>query len=282
MEPNLFWIIDDESEDRTDIENLIKTVESEAEFLRSARLAQVARICGAKQHAEPTAIILDYMLGKSEQGYIHGIKALSLIVSHLSTTPIIMLTGESSVEHVLNPLNLLLKYRIFDGYFEKKEPRELDLLRKRITQILSMHSSEGILLDWTEYINSDPDQLTGVAGWMYKDLPKKAILDVPVIIQGPTGSGKELVARKLHDESFRCGDFITVDCGAIPELLFEIEFFGHMPEAHSEAKTEKKGFFELADGGTLFLDEVAELTPFMQAKLLRALEYGFLGSSRIP
>lgn len=99
--------------------------------------------------------------------------------------------------------------------------------------------------------------------------------DVPVVIQGQSGTGKELVAGAIHGESRRNGKpFIPVNCGALPEGTLESELFGHVQGAFTGAMRDKKGRFALADGGTIFLDEVAELTPKTQVKLLRVLQDG--------
>jgi two-component system response regulator PilR (NtrC family) len=95
----------------------------------------------------------------------------------------------------------------------------------------------------------------------------------PVAIFGESGSGKELVARAIHDSSARCAlPFIAVNCGAIPETLMEAEFFGYKKGAFTGADRDREGFFQAAAGGTLFLDEVAELPLTMQVKLLRAIQ----------
>ncbi len=105
-----------------------------------------------------------------------------------------------------------------------------------------------------------------------------------VLIVGETGTGKELVARAVHSESDRAGGpFIPVNCSAIPGNLFESAFFGHKKGAFTDAKTDQKGHFELADGGTLFLDEIGDMPLDMQVRLLRTLEERCIrpvGSSR--
>jgi DNA-binding NtrC family response regulator len=94
-----------------------------------------------------------------------------------------------------------------------------------------------------------------------------------ILIQGESGTGKDLIAKAIHYESSR-GEkpFVAINCSAIPETLMEAELFGHERGAFTDAKQMKKGLFEMADGGTLFLDEIGELSPLLQAKLLRVLE----------
>ncbi len=99
--------------------------------------------------------------------------------------------------------------------------------------------------------------------------------DLTTLIQGETGTGKELVAKGVHDQSKRSGNaYIFVNCAALPEQLAESELFGHVKGAFTGAVSERKGKFELAHGGTLFLDEVGELPLLIQAKILRAIQSG--------
>src|SRR5205814_7144676 len=108
---------------------------------------------------------------------------------------------------------------------------------------------------------------------LLKQVAVVAPTDSTVLITGETGSGKELIAQAIHDASpRRSGPLIKVNCGAIPENLFESEFFGHARGAFTGALRDKPGRFEMADGGTLFLDEIGELPPAMQSKLLRVLQ----------
>lgn len=110
---------------------------------------------------------------------------------------------------------------------------------------------------------------------VYELIMKAAVTDASVAIFGESGSGKELVAQAIHEHSPRHNKrFVAVNCGAVPESLFEREFFGHRKGAFSSAHTDSSGYLDMADQGTLFLDEVSELTVNMQAKLLRAIEGG--------
>lgn len=108
---------------------------------------------------------------------------------------------------------------------------------------------------------------------LYALLERVAKTDATVLIQGETGTGKELVARELHQHSARAnGPFVAVDCGAIAPTVIESELFGHVRGAFSGAVADRRGLFEEAHGGTLYLDEIGELPLASQAKLLRALE----------
>jgi PAS domain S-box-containing protein len=110
---------------------------------------------------------------------------------------------------------------------------------------------------------------------VYQQITDVSQYDFPVHLFGETGTGKELVANAIHNESRRGGaPFVPINCGALPDGLIESELFGHVKGAFSGAIRDKKGRFELADGGTVFLDEVAELTKPLQVKLLRFLQEG--------
>ena len=114
---------------------------------------------------------------------------------------------------------------------------------------------------------------------VYDRIIKAAACDDSAIIYGPSGTGKELVARAIHKNSRRStAPFVPINCGAIPESLIESEFFGHAKGAFSGANTDKQGVLDMADGGTLFLDELGEISMAMQVKLLRVMD----GNGYIP
>ncbi len=119
---------------------------------------------------------------------------------------------------------------------------------------------------------------------LFKMLPTIAQSGSTVIIEGKSGTGKELTARAIHSLSPRGkGPFVGINCGALPDSLLESELFGYVAGAFTDAKTDKKGRFALAEKGTLFLDEIAEISPAMQVKLLRVLQektYEPLGSTK--
>jgi PAS domain S-box-containing protein len=139
-----------------------------------------------------------------------------------------------------------------------------------VTDMLSLRIRAGKLNSFANIIGQDTkmlqvfQQIRDVAGYHY-----------PVHISGETGTGKELVAAAIHNESQRSGaPFIAINCGALPENLIESELFGHVKGAFSDAIRDKKGRFELAHRGTIFLDEVTELSKNVQVKLLRFLQEG--------
>ncbi|MBN1341306.1 MAG: sigma 54-interacting transcriptional regulator [Phycisphaerae bacterium] len=115
-------------------------------------------------------------------------------------------------------------------------------------------------------------------------IPDIAASTATVLIQGETGTGKEPLAHAIHNKSLRCNEtFIKVNCGALPDPLLESELFGHVAGAFTDARTDRKGRFELANKGTIFLDEIGDTSPAMQVKLLRVLQEGLfepVGSSQ--
>lgn len=141
-----------------------------------------------------------------------------------------------------------------------------------ITEIIDLKIIAGKLTGFSNIIGQTPAMID-----IFQQIRELAAYDVPVHIYGETGTGKELIARAIHNESDRKGKpFVPINCGALPEGLVESELFGHIKGSFSGAIRDKKGRFELAHGGTIFLDEIAELPKPVQVKLLRFLQDGII------
>ena len=165
-----------------------------------------------------------------------------------------------------------------DQHAGEREPRGVDVTEigiKPIAPADAVHLVERLLA------RRALQQRTGIMGEsapiqeLLIRLEQMAPVSSTVLIQGESGSGKELVAKAIHDLSPRRGKpFIAVNCAALPETLLESELFGHVKGAFTGANTDRKGLFEIADQGTLFLDEIGDMPLTMQAKLLRVIEDG--------
>ena len=150
--------------------------------------------------------------------------------------------------------------------------RDLSVLKRLTREVAQRYSFQDI-------ISKHPSILR-----LFDTLPDIAQSNASVLIQGESGTGKELVARALHNLSFRKDKpLVVVNCGALPDTLLESELFGYVRGAFTDARQDKAGRFQLADGGTLFLDEIGDISPSMQVKLLRVLQEGTfepLGSNK--
>jgi DNA-binding NtrC family response regulator len=213
---------------------------------------------------------------------------LDLIREYVGSTPeaerpqILMMTAHATVESAIEAMKL----GAFD-YLQK--PFEVDELLVVVRRALDHQR----LRTEYRYLLSERDEQFdhyGIVGRSraVQEVIKRAELVAEtkstVLILGETGTGKELVARAIHDRSAqRSMPLIKVNCAAIPEALLESELFGHIRGAFTGAATNKKGKFALADGGTIFLDEIATMSPALQSKLLRVLqerEFEPLGAER--
>ncbi len=154
------------------------------------------------------------------------------------------------------------------------KPLKLEILRDRLEKIARFIENERKILEFTRKYKFK--NILGRNKGMVKVLSKVekiADSDLPILIVGETGTGKELIARAIHEESQRKGGpFVPVNCGAVPGELLESTFFGHLKGAFTSAYTDRIGIFEQANNGTLFLDEIGEMRPELQVKLLRVLE----------
>lgn len=156
--------------------------------------------------------------------------------------------------------------------------RELQAIDKKKDKLLRHTQEENILLRQEIEGRYRFDEIIGNSKVMldlFKLCEKVIELDITVLIEGETGTGKELIARCIHYNSPRKNrPFVSQNCGGIPETLLTSELFGHKKGSFTGAIADKKGLFEIADGGTIFLDEVGEMSPAMQTSLLRVLQDG--------
>ncbi|HDP98570.1 MAG TPA: sigma-54-dependent Fis family transcriptional regulator, partial [bacterium] len=197
-----------------------------------------------------------------------GLEVLEEIRNHKPYQSIIMISGEADLQTAVKATKLGA-----DNFLEKPLNSDRVLLEvKNIERQLSMMRE---VADLKKMVDQEY-QLIGNSAAMEKlrlEIKKAAPSDGRILIFGENGAGKELVAREIHQQSYRNnGPFIKVNCAAIPKDLIETELFGHEKGSFTGAVKQKKGMFEEADGGTLLLDEVGDLSLESQAKLLRVLQ----------
>ncbi|HZS40651.1 MAG TPA: sigma 54-interacting transcriptional regulator [Polyangia bacterium] len=195
--------------------------------------------------------------------------------------------GQSrSNEIVLRDLSVSRHHCVIDVNARGCEVRDLESTNGTFVNGLRVSTAElraGAIVELgstrlrVAYAGADDSPLVGESPPMQRlrrDIGLLASSDLPVLVAGETGTGKELVALALHRQSGRAGAFVPVNCGSIPKELVESELFGHERGAFTGATLKRAGVFQEADGGTLFLDEIGELPPALQPRLLRALESG--------
>lgn len=192
----------------------------------------------------------------------NGLELVQHIQKRHTQVPVAMITAFGSLDTAIHAL----KAGAFDFL---TKPVDLGRLRELVSSALRLHTtpSNENSIDNRLLGNSPPMQA------LRKQIGKLARSQAPIYISGESGSGKELVARLIHEQGPRIDKpFVPVNCGAIPTELMESEFFGHRKGSFTGAHEDKPGLFQAANGGTLFLDEVADLPLAMQVKLLRAIQ----------
>ncbi len=225
---------------------------------------------GAQALAQIKTKAYDLIFSDIKMPQMDGLELLDQILALGIETPVIMISGHGTVETAVGAI----KKGAFD-FIEKP----LDL--NRILVLLRQVKDRNLLVQETKQLKQVVKKIKGSAiigaspeiEAIKTMIEKVAPSDARVLITGGNGSGKELVARSLHELSNRSKmPFIEVNCAAIPTELIESELFGHEKGAFTSAVKDRKGKFELASGGTLFLDEIGDMSLSAQAKVLRALQ----------
>jgi two-component system, NtrC family, response regulator AtoC len=201
-----------------------------------------------------------------------GIEVLSELRHRNVQIPVIVITAFGIVDDAVRSLKL-------GAYDFIEKPINFEKLENAVRNALETRRLRTEIARTHEIQRSEfsVDRIIGVSEHIQdiRELIKKVAASAAstILIQGESGTGKDLVAHAIHYESARRElPFFVINCAAIPENLMESELFGHEKGAFTDARTQKRGMFEIADGGTLFLDEISEMTLGMQAKLLRVLE----------
>ena len=197
-----------------------------------------------------------------------GIEVLDFIRNHSPATPVVMISGHGNLETAVKAMRM----GAFD-YISK--PPDLNHLLSTVRSALQLKAQPSRVQKTVKKPNVS-QQMIGESDAMqriHKLISKVAPTQARVLVQGPNGSGKELIADAIHKNSLRSkGPFVEVNCAAIPSELIESELFGHVKGAFTSAHKDRKGKFEAAHGGTLFLDEIGDMSLPAQAKVLRALQ----------
>src|SRR5204863_8554865 len=224
----------------------------------------------------------DVVVSDLKMGGSTGLDVLKTAKQLHPTTAVILMTAFGSVSTAVEAM----KAGAFD-YVQK--PFEIEEMEVKIAKAREMRRMQH-QIDYLRHAQGDIydfDRIVGSSGALQKVLgvvKKVAKSNTTVLVRGETGTGKELIAGAIHHNSHRAGrNFVKVNCAALPETLLESELFGHEKGAYTGADRQRIGRFEQADGGSLFLDEVGDMSPAIQAKILRVLqehEFERLGGTR--
>jgi DNA-binding NtrC family response regulator len=251
-------VVDDEKAIRRSIKEIL---EFEKHAIDEAEDGQMALDMALKNN-------YDIILSDIKMPKLDGIELLQKLIDNKVASAIIMMSGHGTIETAVDAV----KNGAYD-YLAK--PIDLNRLLVSVRNALE----KGDLVTETKVLKKKITKIVDMIGeskaiQAIKDIIEKvAPTDAKVLITGSNGSGKELVAKWLHEKSNRAnGPLIEVNCAAIPSELIESELFGHEKGSFTSAVAQRKGKFELAEGGTLFLDEIGDMSLSAQAKVLRALQ----------
>ena len=251
-------VIDDERSIRNSMKDILQ-YEGHEVVLAENGMESIVSVKSEK----PDIVFCDIKMPKME-----GIEVLERIKEFSADTPVIMISGHGTIDTAIEAIR--------KGAYDFIE-KPLDLNRILIT--IKNATDKHLLIHETKTLKNKVSKKYDMIGnsealnHIRAMIDKVAVSDARILVTGPNGSGKELVAHQLHELSHRKDNaFVEVNCAAIPSELIESELFGHEKGSFTSAIKQKKGKFELANGGTLFLDEIGDMSLNAQAKVLRALQ----------
>ena len=255
-------------EDDEGIRELLKaTLEPEFELLVTSDPDKA--LCLVR-HESPDLVLLDLGLPPSPRDHKVGIQLLRNLRKSDNHTKVIVCTGLSGYEAASHAISLGAHDVIYKPFCVEA----LQAVVRRVCWMAHLDRQQSLNFPKDEFL----EEMVGTSPSMRQvfDMVRRvSTTDMPVLITGETGTGKELTAIAIHERSERKkGPFVPINCGAIPETLLESELYGHERGAFTGALQQKKGKFEAAAGGTLFLDVVGDLLPSLLVKLLRFLQEG--------
>ena len=213
---------------------------------------------------------IDLLLTDIRMPGLSGNELLALIRESRPEVPVIVITAFGSVEQAVE----MVKGGAFQ-YLTK--PFDTEDLLQTVSKALEKSAPQREQARLRREIQVSPELVIGASRQMqdlFKLVNRAARSASTVLVTGESGTGKELIARSIHSMSQRHGEFVAVNCAAIPAELMESELFGHTGQAFTGARQARSGLFESADGGTIFLDEIGEMPLALQPKLLRVLQEG--------
>lgn len=259
-------VVDDDKDIRENTVDLLSTQYSKIKYFDSPATA----LKSIYEHI-PAIVLTDLRMPDGD-----GLEFTKNIKQIDDNLPVILMTGYGDISIAVDAM----KQGVYD-FIEK--PIDADYLLKSISRAVDKRRLSLSLIKTQETLDqhhSIESRLMGNSPMMKQlkqTLLQLAPMDIPIMINGETGTGKELVAKCIHDFSaHKNGHFVALNCAAIPEHLAEAELFGYEKGAFTDAKTKHIGKLEYAHNGTLFLDEIESLSPAIQAKLLRVLQDGLV------
>jgi DNA-binding NtrC family response regulator len=223
------------------------------------------------QRERVDVVICDLHLPPDLEGIEEGLAVVEAARGERPAVPVVVITGGDSKQAALEAIRRGA-YGFFEKPFDEEEVSHIVAQAARVrcleSEVLKLRSELKMLRGFGRFVGT-----SAALERTLKQARSVADTSVTVLITGENGTGKEVLARAIHEESARRDrPFVAVSCAALPESLIESELFGHVKGAFTDAKADRVGRFGLADGGTLFLDEIGELQPSVQVKLLRVLQ----------